>query len=150
MGKTDAALSIRHSGTALNDVIEGAYRIVKDFDHVSQAIDTMKSLSLTPEQQQAFGRAALALKYEDPTNSGFEPKQIIKPRRTEDTIPNLWTTFNATQENMLKGGQRGIKLDANGRRVSTSSRPINGIDQNVALNRGLWTLAEEMGKLLNN
>ena len=39
------------------------------------------------------------------------------------------------------------KVNGNGRRVRTSTRAVNGIDQSVALNRGLWILAEEMRKL---
>ncbi len=44
---------------------------------------------------------------------------------------------------MLKGGLRG--RTATGKVVST--REVVGIDQNVYLNRALWTLAESMRKL---
>ena len=36
---------------------------------------------------------------------------------------------------------------ANAKGNRTKTRPIQGIDQNVQLNRGLWVLAEEMRKL---
>ena len=46
-------------------------------------------------------------------------------------------------DNLVRGGLEG--RTAKGKRTRT--RPIQGIDQSVALNRGLWVLAEEMRKL---
>jgi len=51
--------------------------------------------------------------------------------------------LNVAQENLLRGGQPGRAAD--GRSVTT--RAITAIDQGTALNRALWTLAEEMAKL---
>ena len=147
IGRSDNEIRVRHSGDAVGKVIEGAYSIVKDFDRVSEAIDGMKAVNLSPEHRQAFGKAALALRFEDPANCGILPAQVIRPRRTADTPSDLWTTFNVAQENIIRGGLHGRKLDANGRTKRTSTREVKGIDQNVALNRGLWVLAEEMRKL---
>ena len=61
----------------------------------------------------------------------------------DDRAPDLWTTFNRVQENIIKGGVRG--RNATGKRVTT--RAVNGIDQDIKLNRALWVLAEEMRKL---
>jgi hypothetical protein len=67
-------------------------------------------------------------------------EQVLRPRRSADTAPDLWTTFNAVQENILRGGL--LARNAQGSRTRT--REIRGIDQNVKLNRALWMLAEEM------
>lgn len=48
--------------------------------------------------------------------------------------------FNRTQENLIKGGLRARA--SNGRRQST--RPVQGIDQNLRLNRALWLLVDGM------
>jgi hypothetical protein len=144
----DCHIKLRHTGNAKAEVIEGAYKIINGFDAVTQSIETMKAITLSDTQKLAFGKAALALKYDDPDNCGFSPAQIIRPRRFADERSDLWTVFNAVQENVIKGGQSGIKTNELGRRVRTSSRKINGIDQSTALNRGLWVLAEEMGKLV--
>lgn len=148
VGQTDNEIRVRHSGDVLGNVIEGAYSIVQDFDRVAEQIEGMKALTLQPEHRQAFARAALALRYENPDESGIRPEQIINPRRIEDRPADLWTTFNVAQENIIRGGLRGWRTDANMRRTRTSSRAVNGIDQNVALNRGLWVLADEMRKLV--
>lgn len=146
-GHTDNEIRIRHSGDAVSQVIEGACRIVKDFDQVTEAIEGMKAINLKPEYQLALGNAALSLRFEDAENSGIQAAQIIRPRRVEDQKTDLWTTFNAVQENIIRGGLRGLRIDENGRRARIKTREVKGIDQSVALNRGLWVLAEEMRKL---
>ena len=51
--------------------------------------------------------------------------------------------FNRTQENLTKGGLSARA--ANGRRQTT--RPVQGIDQSVRLNRALWLLADGLRQL---
>jgi hypothetical protein len=148
VGQTDNEIKVRHSGNALDNVIEGACRIVEDFDRVGEAIESMKAVNLTHEHQIILGRAALALRFEDPANCGIKADQIIRPRRIADQSPDLWTTFNAVQENIIRGGIRGVKANAIGHLARTRTREVKGIDQNVALNRGMWVLAEEMKNLL--
>ena len=60
---------------------------------------------------------------------------------------SLWQTFNVIQENLIRGGLDGRRQTADGRIRRSRTRPINGIDQNVGLNRALWTLAEGMQRL---
>ena len=86
-------------------------------------------------------RAALALKYDDPDRlAPVTEAQVLAPRRVDDDRRDLWSVFNRTQENLIKGGLTG--RSANGRRQST--RPVQGIDQNLRLNRALWLLADGM------
>jgi len=146
-GRNDSEITVRHSGEAIGKVIEGAYSIVNEFDKVEESIEGMKSVKLLPEQRAALGKAALAIRFDDPANCGITADQLIRPRRTADEAPDLWSTFNVIQENVIRGGLHGRKVAANGRRVRTSTRAVNGIDQTVQLNRGLWVLAEEMRKL---
>ncbi|KAA8703552.1 DUF945 domain-containing protein, partial [Pseudomonas cannabina] len=70
------------------------------------------------------------------------PSQLLMPRRREDRSSDLWTTFNRVQENTIKGGLTG--RNKQGRRTTT--RAVNGIDQDVKLNRALWVLAQAMGE----
>jgi hypothetical protein len=51
------------------------------------------------------------------------------------------------QENVIRGGIAGRTIDANGNRRRSTTREVQGIDQNRALNRALWTLAERMAEL---
>ena len=65
------------------------------------------------------------------------------PRRRDDDRPDLWSAYNRVQKNLTQGGLHG--RTATGRKHST--RTIQGIDQNVKINRALWMLAEDMKRL---
>lgn len=147
-GSKDSEVRVHHTGNALHNVIEGAYSIVKDFDKVTGQIEGMKGTYLNAPQSLAFARSALALRYDDVANCGVQPEQLLTVRRSEDKDATLWNTFNVVQEKMIKGGVRSWKRNANNQIRRGKTRTINGIDQNVAINRGLWTLAEEMRKLV--
>jgi hypothetical protein len=60
---------------------------------------------------------------------------------------DLWTTFNKVQENVVRGGLRGVRRDETGRSRRVRSRAINGIDQHIRLNQALWTLSQHMANL---
>lgn len=103
-------------------------------------------MTLNRDEQHAFARSALALRY-DPTDADtpapITDSQLLDARRFEDRRDDLWTVFNRVQENLTKGGLRG--RSASGRAIST--RPVTGIDQNVKLNRALWMLADAMRQI---
>ncbi|MCH4538588.1 DUF945 domain-containing protein [Ochrobactrum sp. A-1] len=79
--------------------------------------------------------------------SPIRPDRIIVPRRREDNHQDPWTAFNVIRENLVRGGLLGRRLASDGRIRRTQARSINGIDQNVGLNRALWTLAAGMQRL---
>ena len=70
-------------------------------------------------------------------------QHLLTPHRSADARSDLWSTFNVVQENLVKGGLTGRA--ANGRQQRT--RPVQGIDQNVRLNRALWLLADGLRQL---
>lgn len=150
-GHTDNDIRVRHNGNVFDNVIEGAFRVLDDFEGVTEQREGMKALTLDPQFQQVFARSALALRYGTEDEEGAAPvvapiteTQLLRANRFEDRKPDLWTTFNVVQENMIRGGLRG--RNATGGRMTT--REVTGIDQNVKLNRALWVLAEEMRKLM--
>jgi hypothetical protein len=140
-------IRIPHKGNIQDDVIEGAFRVLDDFDAVDASAHGMKALTLKVDEQRAFATAALALRYGE-RSEGEPPApitadQLIEARRPEDLGHSLWTTFQRVQENALRGGQRGRSVQ--GRRMQT--RSVGSIDRSVSLNRALWVLAEEMRKI---
>lgn len=145
-------IRVRHSGNAVREVVEGAYTVVDTF---TRAIDSAANMSGTPvsrDMQLAYAGAALELKYHNPetgtTDAPISPQALLAPRRAEDQKTDLWTTFNVVQENMIRGGLRGRHAaDDRGHRRRVTTRAVQGIDGNVKLNRALWTLTEQMGKL---
>lgn len=142
-GDTVEDLRVRHSGDVLGNVIEGAYRIVSEFEQVDAAKELMQGIELKPRQQNAFANAALQLRYDPEENVPILAHQLNQPRRSDDRGNDLWRTFNRVQENILQGGLQGV--NRNGGKVTT--RKVTGLSETVRLNRALWTLAEEMAKL---
>ena len=135
-------IRFRHTGKIVDDVIEGAYSILEQFDKVNESKEEMKSLVLKPEEKQIFADVALTLKYDG--EAPIQSSALLNANRREDREdPSLWSTFNTVQENLIRGGQQG--RTANNRRSRT--RAVNGIGQNVQLNQALWTLAEKMKEL---
>lgn len=144
-------IRIPHRGDVKGEVIEGAFRVLNEFEAVEAHAEDMKALQLEPREQTAFATAALALRFGEHVVEAtgghvaapITAVQLIQARRPEDRGNSLWTTFQRVQENVIVGGQPG--RTAQGRRMHT--RPVGSIDRGVSLNRALWMLAEEMRKL---
>ena len=137
---------VPHKGNIQHDIIEGVYTVAEDFPRLINASETMKEIQLGEDERRVLAEASLVARYGE-EESPVRPDQIIQPRRREDAGQSLWMTYNTIQENMIRGGLHGQRRNAEGRIRRSQTRPINGIDQNVTLNRALWTLAEGMQRL---
>jgi hypothetical protein len=143
---------VLHKGNIVENVIDGAYRIMKEFELANNSMERMKQIPMSVREQEAFAKAALSLKYDKDevveaqwreSSAPILPNQLLSVKRQEDRSSDLWTKFNVVQENLIRGGQHG--RSASGRRSTT--RAVNSIDTNVKLNRALWILADEMAKI---
>ncbi|MES5322803.1 DUF932 domain-containing protein [Alcaligenes phenolicus] len=143
-GDTVADVRVPHKGDVAGQVIEGAYQVLHGFDRALESRESMQAIALDEGEAEVFARAALSLKYDDPDKPApITESQILMPRRFDDRRPDLWSVFNRTQENLTKGGLHG--RSANGRRQQT--RPVQGIDSDIRLNRALWLLADGLRQL---
>ena len=145
-GERFEEVRVPHKGNIQHDIIEGVYTVAEDFPRLIDASETMKEITLSTDERHILAEASLVARYGE-NESPVRPDQIIQPRRREDMGQSLWMTFNAIQENIVRGGLHGSKRNAEGRIRRSQTRAINGIDQNVTLNRALWTLAEGMQRL---
>jgi hypothetical protein len=146
VGKNDTEIRIPHSGRAIDNVIEGSFRVINEFDQVTESIETMKAIVLPEPLQIAFAEAAMEIRFDDAENSGVKSFQLLRPHRLADKGADLWTTFNVIQENAIRGGLRTIKRDERNQIQRGSTREIKGIDQNVKINKALWIIAEAIAK----
>lgn len=145
-GQQYQEVRVHHKGNIQDQIIEGAYTVAQDFPRLIDSTREMAALQLSAPEQRVFAEAALVARYgEEP--APITPDQVLRRRRTADVGADLWTTFNAVQENIIRGGLLGQRRDDHGRINRRRTRPINGIDQNVGVNRALWTLAEGMKAL---
>lgn len=143
-GDTFADVRVPHKGNVTDDVIEGAYEVLHGFEQVEHSRDAMRVITLDDGEAEVFARSALTLKYDEPGKSvPITESQVLRPRRFDDNQSDLWSIFNRVQENLVKGGL--TSRTANGRQQRT--RAVQGIDQNVRLNRALWLLADGLRQL---
>lgn len=136
----------RHSGNVIDNVIEGTYRIIDRAPQVAGIVEDMRGLALPVPAQEAFAKAALQLRWDDESgdHAPVKAEQLNRPRRSDDKGGDLWKTMNRVQENLIRGGVSG--RNAKGGRTTT--RAVNSVGENVRLNKALWTLAEEMRKIM--
>lgn len=146
-GTVSNDIRIPHKGNVQDDVIDGALRVLEDFEAVDASTDAMKALTLDAGEERAFATAALALRFGERTDgqpaAPVTAEQLTEARRPEDLGRSLWASFQRVQENVVRGGQPGRSTQ--GRSIRT--REVASIDRGVSLNRALWTLAEEMRRL---
>ena len=145
-GDDIADIRVPHKGNIVQNVINGAFDVLDGFDLIREQKDGMRALTLNRDEQQAFARSALTLRYDLTDADAPAPiteSQLLNVRRFKDRRDDLWTVFNRVQENMTKGGLHG--RSRTGR--SMSKRPVTGIDQNVKFNRALWMLADSMRQM---
>lgn len=145
-GERFEEVRVRHNGDVRDRILEGVHTVAGDFPRLIEASETMKEVRLSRDEQTVLAEASLVARYGE-EEAPVRPDQIVRPRRREDTGDSLWQTFNVIQENIIRGGLDGRRETSDGRIRRTRTRAIGGIDQNVGINRALWTLAEGMQRL---
>src|SRR5215471_2690073 len=139
-------IRVRHSGreSLIQDVIEGSYRIIEEAPRALEQVEQWQHLQLSPPEQEVLAEAALELR---DSSLEVQPRALLAPRRWEDGDPNrerdVWRTMNTVQENLMRGGVRGVNEQGQRRRL----RGITSVDADTKLNRGLWVLTERMAAL---
>ena len=151
------SVKVRHSGNAIDNVIEGTFRVLNEAEKLLSAPADWSQVSLSPDEQLVLANAAHIIRFGDVegnTDTPIQPSQLLRARRSDDRSSDLWTVGNVIQENIIKGGLHGIKkstIDIHGRRIAgrrMTTKAVNGIDQDIKLNKALWTLNEQMFNLL--
>lgn len=138
VGTTVAKESIRHTGDAAADLIHRMQQLARNTSEVYATMDRWSQKQLTRAQRFEFARFAAQLRWGDAQR--FTPEDVLAVRRAEDDRGDLWSTFNAVQENTVRGGIEG--LSRSGR--AATARPLSDITRTVGYNAQLWQLADEV------
>jgi hypothetical protein len=134
---------VQHSGSKdlAERVLEGTYQVVGDMQEITAQAGEMGQIVLTRSEQLAYAESALGLRWD-----GAAPvtaQQLLTVRRTADEQADLWTTYNRVQENIIRGGLRGVAADGSRRKT----RGVNSINEDTRINRALWQLAQSMASI---
>ena len=79
VGEVVEDIRIPHKGDIHGEVIEGAFRVLEEFETVEEHTDGMKALQLEPPEEIAFATAALALRFGERTvmeSGGHRPAPV--------------------------------------------------------------------------
>ena len=141
------SIRVRHSGSnnLCQDVIDISGKIIADAPKAIETTNRWNQLLLTKEEQTAF---AVSAKEVYQSTLDVSPERLLAPRRYSDIdkgteLRSLWKTFNAVQENVIRGRIYG--RNTAGRLMRT--RSVTSVDRDVKLNKALWVLAEKMAEL---
>jgi hypothetical protein len=139
-------MSIPHVGDIRGRVIEGSFRVIEEAKAAGSRVALWRDTALTLDEQRALANAAIGLRYEAEEGKALPvtADQILEAKRIEDQSPDLWTTFNRVQENLIGGGQT-YRSARTRRRLTT--REVKSIDGQTSLNRALWRLGDGMARI---
>jgi hypothetical protein len=101
------SVKVRHSGDALEKVIDGTYRVLRQARAVLVAPQDWSRIALNDDAKAALAASAHALRFGDAdgrVTTPIRPEQLLTPRRADDCTNDLWTTLNVIQENVIRGG----------------------------------------------
>lgn len=142
-----ANFSHKHIGFSPDAFVRSAGEIAAAAGTIAERVDEMKVIELTPDERGVFAQAAHGLIYGEPEQAPVLPHQLLHERRFDDKGKDLWTTFNVIQENVMRGGLKGISRGEDGRLRRATTRPVKALDRNIKLNQALWLLTEKMAEL---
>lgn len=136
------AVYVRHSGQELTQIIEASFKILEQLPALADRVESFRSKSLSETEALEFAAKALGLRYSDPGRAPVRPELLLEVRRNEDVGDSLRTITNRVQENLLRGGMRDPTRVNRAGKPFRSMREIKGLQANVAINLGIWQLAE--------
>jgi hypothetical protein len=148
VGDTFERISVKHMDFNPDEIVEASYEIINNAPKITGNMQEMKGIELNQNEREIFAESAALVLYGEKDAIPFRTERLLTPRRYEDRGKNdLWSTFNTVQENLIKGGIRGLRKDPSGILRSVTTRKIKSIDRDVKLNKALWNLTERMKEL---
>lgn len=147
-----AHVAIRHFDVTAEKFADAARSVAESTPRVLEAVARWQEVQLTELERDEFARRAIALRWEPEDNATrlLVPSKLLRPVRYGDHHTDLWTTFNISQEHLLRGGidyagyvpaDPGATFPTHF--VRNTTRPVTGLAQAARLNKALWSLAEE-------
>jgi hypothetical protein len=133
---------VMHKGFQKEDILKVVEMSTEKIPMVVGRVQDMMSKELNASQQYDFAKRVADTRWGE--DKMIDVNQMLKIRREEDAGNDLWSVFNRVQENLLQGGILTITPKDNGKVRRSRSRAIRSIDQNLEVNKMLWSLSESI------
>jgi Domain of unknown function (DUF932) len=140
-------VKVPHKGNIMERVIEGSYQVLEHSANALHAASDWRGIDLNRDEQMAFAEAAHVIRFGDAdgnVSTPIQPAQLLEVRRSADRGNDLWRVFNRTQEAVIRGGLSAVNPET---RRRTTTKAVNGISEDLRLNKALFLLSERMAAL---
>ena len=139
--KAMGAVSIPHRSNAVEHARRQSLELIERVSGLSLQIETFKAIELSEGEMFQLAEHAAAIRWGSERPAGLNARDLLTPRRFEDSRRNLWAVLNTIQENLTKGG---VNLNRTGRRSST--RGLRSIVDDTRMNTRLWAAADQLAR----
>lgn len=150
IGDTYQAITIRHTGHTIEDVLDESNKLVRVTPKLHKLINRFKEIEVNERYKKVFANTIMKHIYTDPKLYPFDSVKLLNPRREVDKKSDLWTVMNVVQENVMKGKLSGSVIDKNGMVRKVKTKKIKGIWRTVNYNQMIWNNATKLGKFIIN
>lgn len=142
---TIAKVCIKHVGYASADAHKAGQTLFQEIPKLTANVESMQAMRLQDTEATILANSAAMVRWpvDDTHVLPFDPALLLTCHRTADKELTLWNAFNRIQENLLQGGIRYRTVENKKQRT----RKVNGINEDIRINKALWMLAENMLKL---
>jgi len=139
--KAMGAVSIPHRANAVEHARRQSIELIERVSGLSLQIETFQAIELSDGEMFQLAEHAAAIRWGSERPAGLNARDLLTPRRFEDSRRNLWAVLNTIQENLTKGG---VNLNRIGRRSST--RGLRSIVDDTRMNTRLWAAADQLAR----
>ena len=145
-GKDFGGFTLRHMGYSFEELKELVNGAVATLPKVVAKINDFTVRIMSKEEQKAFAKRALEIRFGEEKVAGVTDAQIqemLNPLRREDAGDDLYRVFNRVQEAVIRGG---FSIAGQTKSGTKKVRRISNMLKDLDVNQELWVLAEEFAE----
>lgn len=142
-GKDFGGFTLRHMGYSFEELKDLVNQAVQALPKVVAKINDFSVRIMSKEEQKAFAKRALEIRFGEEKVAGVTDTQIqemLNPLRKEDKGDDLYRVFNRVQEAVIRGG---FNIAGQTKSGTKKVRRISNMLKDLDVNGQLWVLAEE-------
>lgn len=124
-----------HKQGSIGEIIEGTYEVLSSVEEIADQSKRYNGMLINQAKREEFALRCLSVVRPGDDLNEVDINSFVKPRRSDDSRPSLWNTFNIIQENVIAGNAQLVRN--NGK--NTKFRGITAPRKNVSVNQGLWS-----------
>lgn len=142
-------LKLRHSKEKISQLNEFLNLYLDTLSNTISYVNDMSKIKLNEDEKIEFASISSNLRW-----GQYVPKinfqDVVIPRRLEDKKDDLWTVYNVIQENLTKGGIKGLgdKICKSGEIKKIKTKKLIDENKYISFNSDIWQLA--LNKLEHN